>query len=132
MKKPDFPIKTVDELETLARSLRWQWFERLVAFVFEQNDFKVDHNKVLVFDKSTKRQYDVIAERFEKIWLVECKKQKNLNINEAIKKHLERCEMYHKKTGKTVVPLIVTMNQEAQAEIPIMPLLKLNTFINEY
>lgn len=132
MKIADFPIKTVDDLENLARSLRWQWFEKLVAFIFEQNDFVVEQNKVIVFDKKTKRQYDVIAEKYGKVWLVECKKQKNLNINHAIVKHKERCEMYNKKTGKSVIPIIVTMDQELEAEIPVVPLLKLNTFINEY
>ncbi len=132
MKKTEFPIKTLDELEKLVRKVKWQWFEKLVAFVFEQNDFSVNEKRVIVFDNKTKRQYDVIAEKFGKIWLIECKKQKNLNFNQAIKKHLERCEIYKNKTKKTIVPLIVTMNQEMEAEIPIVPLLKLNTFINEY
>ncbi len=126
-----FPIKTISELEKLSRSLRWQWFERLVAFVFEQNDFAINEKRVIIFD-TTKRQYDIIAEKYGKIWLIECKKQKNLNINHAIIKHKERCEMYNKKTGKIIEPLIVTMDQELEAEIPVVPLLKLNTFINEY
>ena len=131
MKVVQFPIKTVGELEQLSRSLRWQWFEKLVAFVFEQNDFSVNEKRVIAFG-NTKRQYDVIAEKFGKVWLVECKKQKTLNFNQAIKKHLERCEIYKNKTKKTIVPLIVTMNQEMGAEIPVVPLLKLNVFINEY
>ena len=76
-------MNTVAELEKLSRSLRWQWFERLVAFVFEQNDFTVAERRVITFD-TTKRQYDVIAEKYGKVWLVECKKQKRLNFNSQI------------------------------------------------
>lgn len=164
MRKTEFPIKTIDDLENLGLAVRWQWFEKLVAFVFEQNEFAVEQNKVVVFDKNTKRQYDVVAEKFGKTWLVECKKQKKLNFNEAIRKHLERCEIYTNmvkqendrkmvhlvshivsketnipnvslhdyKTKKTIIPIIVTMYQELEAEIPVVPLLKLNAFINEY
>ena len=131
MKNLSFPIKTVSELEQLSRSLRWQWFEKFVAFVFEQNDFSISEKRVIRFG-ATKRQFDVIAEKYNKTWLVECKKQKNLNINQAIIKHMERCDMYNKKTKRTIVPLIVTMDQELEAEIPVVPLLKLNAFINEY
>ncbi len=131
MRQIEFPVKTVDELEKLGHGLRWQWFEKLVAFVFEQNDFVVAEKRVVMFG-STKRQYDVIAEKYGKIWLVECKKQKTLNVNAAIKNHQERCLLYSEKTGKQTIPLIVTMDQELDAEIPVLPLLKLNTFVNEY
>ena len=130
MKKPDFPVKTVAELEKLSRSLRWQWFERLVVFVFEKNDFSINEKRVIAFG-NTKRQYNAIAERYGKIWLIECKKQKNLNVNDAIIKHKERCLLYSNKTKKEIIPIIVTMDQEMRAEIPIVPLLKFNAFINE-
>jgi len=130
--KINFPVKTLDDLEKLGRSLRWQWFEKLVAFVFDQNDFSVNEKRVIVFDNKTRRQYDVIAEKFDKVWLVECKKQKKLNINDTVMKHKERCKIYGNKKEKAVISLIVTMDQEMLAEIPVVPLLKLNTFINEF
>src|SRR3990167_8290015 len=99
MKPVNFPVKSVDDLEKLGRELRWQWFEKLVAFVFEQNDFKIEEKRVVIFG-NTKRQYDVVAEKYNKIWLIECKKQKNLNFNAAIKKHQERCNLYNTKINK--------------------------------
>ncbi len=131
MRKTEFPVKTIDDLEKLGRAVKWQWFEKLVAFVFEQNDFIVKEKRVIVF-ANTKRQYDVIAEMYGKTWLVECKKQKNLNFIEAVRKHQERCLLYSNHIGKQIIPIIVTMSQELDTEIPVVPLLKLNTFINEY
>jgi len=48
--------------------MKWQYFEKLVAFIFDNNDFEVKHNSVLKLGK-TKRQFDVIAERFGTVFL---------------------------------------------------------------
>jgi hypothetical protein len=127
----DFIIQNVSELESLSRKVRWQYFERLVAFIFEQNNFKVEHNKVIVFPEG-KRQFDVIAKRFDKIFAVECKKQQHLQISAAMDKHAERSLLLSEKLGQEVIPVIVTLCDEVEdAALHVIPLLKLNSFLSE-
>ncbi|MBI2584021.1 MAG: restriction endonuclease [Candidatus Aenigmarchaeota archaeon] len=126
-----FSINSVDDLDKLSHKVKWQFFEKLVAFVFEQNGFAVRQNVVLQLG-GTKRQFDVLAERFGILFAIECKKQKKLAVSSAIDKHLERCEMLAENFGKEAMPLIVTLHDEMTGSgIPIVPLLKLNAFINE-
>ncbi len=132
-----FPIKSVADLEKLSNSVKWQYFEKLVAFIFEQNGFETKQN-VIVKDGFQKRQFDVIAKRYGSTYLVECKKwksrkQKTGALKSAVKKHLERCRLYEELHG-SAVPLIVTLLEEEINEhngIAIIPILKLNSYILE-
>jgi hypothetical protein len=71
--------------------------------------------------------------------LVECKKWAGNRyrlsaLKAAIKKHKERSEFYRILTNENVIPIIVTLIEEEiifYEEIPIVPILKLNSFINE-
>ena len=82
--------------------MKWQYFEKLVAFVFEKNDFSVRQNVVMKFPEG-KRQFDVIAERFDVLFLVECKKwsKHNAAIKKAVNEHLERCRLFIKNEKKS-------------------------------
>ena len=132
-----FPIKSVDDLERLSTEMKWQYFEKLVGWIFEQNDFSVEVSRVFVYPEG-KRQYDVIAKRFGKTFLVECKKWKRSNssaIKKAIEDHLEKTKLYTEKQKEEVFPLVVTLLQDNITEhegVPIVPVDKLNTFINQY
>ena len=59
-----FAINSLSELESLSQKVRWQYFEKLVAFIFEQNGFDVKQNTVIVKGK-TRKQFDVIAVRYD-------------------------------------------------------------------
>lgn len=128
-----FTIKSVSELESLSQKVKWQYFEKLVAFIFEQNGFETKQNVVVVKGK-TKRQFDVIAVRYNKTYLVECKKwRRNISgaLKKAAKEHKGRCEFYKSAYGKAN-PLIVTLKDvNTEATIPIIPIMKLNAYINE-
>lgn len=139
-----FPIKNLDELKALGRRMKWQYFEKLVGWIFEKNDFEIDVNKVVVFE-NTRRQFDVIAKRFGTIFVVECKKwsgkrNKTGLIKKAVEKHLEKCELYRKFQNKElmsleVIPLVVTLQEEdltLYESVPVIPIEKLNTFINNF
>jgi protease II len=131
-------ISTVDDLERVSKEVIWQNFERLVGFIFEANNFQVDINKVRTLNKK-RRQYDVIAEKNDKTYLIECKKWSGNRyrlsaIKRAIEKHKDRAEFYRNLTGKDAIPIIVTFIEEDikfHEDVPIVPIFRLNSFINE-
>lgn len=136
----EFPVQNISDLESLSYAVKWQYFEKLVAWIFEQNDFSARQNVVMKLP-GWKRQFDVIAEKDNIIFLVECKKwtmkQRASALGVAGKKHLERCELFalnYNETGKKIIPLIVTLVDDDVMEssgIPVVPILKLNSFLNE-
>ena len=66
-------IQSIEDLAVVSEEVVWQNFERLAAFIFEKNNFRVKVNTVKTYNK-TKRQYDVIAWKGNQTFLVECKK----------------------------------------------------------
>jgi hypothetical protein len=131
-------IKTIDDLERVSKEVVWQNFEVLVGFIFEANDFQVNINKVRTFNKK-RRQYDVIAKKNDKTYLIECKKWAGNRyrlsaLKKAIEKHKERTEFYRNLTEEKSIPIIVTFVEEDikfYEDMPIVPILRLNSFINE-
>jgi len=110
----------------------------LVGFIFEANDFQVNINKVRTFNKK-RRQYDVIAKKNDKTYLIECKKWAGNRyrlsaLKKAIEKHKERTEFYRNLTEEKSIPIIVTFVEEDikfYEDMPIVPILRLNSFISE-
>ena len=137
MQPAGFRINSISDFEHLSHSVKWQYFEKLVAWIFDKNSFETRQNIIVKFH-GQKRQFDVIAEKYGKIYLVECKKWKSRKekvsaLKSAVKKHKERCELYSIKEGKEVHPIIVTLLEEDIAEhegVPIVPIMKLDWFIN--
>src|SRR3989338_11663133 len=100
-----FQISSLEDLQTLSKQVKWQYFEKLVGWIFEQNGFSV---KVNFVSKNPRRQYDVVAEKFNKIFIVDCKKwkggrYKSTQLRYAVEKHLERCGLFDSKKEK--IPL---------------------------
>jgi Holliday junction resolvase len=131
-------IKSIEDLEKVSKAVVWQNFERLVSFIFEENGFQVKTNMVKTFNRK-RRQYDVIAKKNNEIFLVECKKwagnRTRLSaLKAAIEKHKERTEFYKNLTKEHAIPIIVTLIEEEikfYEEVPIVPISKLNSFLNE-
>jgi Holliday junction resolvase len=131
-------IKSIEDLEKVSKAVVWQNFERLVSFIFEENGFQVKTNMVKTFNRK-RRQYDVIAKKNNEIFLVECKKwagnRARLSaLKAAIEKHKERTEFYKNLTKEHAIPIIVTLIEEEikfYEEVPIVPISKLNSFLNE-
>jgi len=149
-----FPIKNLNELHSISYRVKWQYFEKLVAWIFEQNDFDVKQN-VVIKSAVGKRQFDVIAAKYDKLFLVDCKKwrskgQRIAALKSAVKKHLERCDIYSMKSeikskksaasdsayfhgNKKIIPVIVTLLEEDIMDyenVPIVPIMKLDWFLN--
>ena len=131
-------IKTIEDFQKVSREAIWQDFERLAAFIFAENDFHVKTNKVKTSNKK-RRQYDVIARKNSKTFLIECKKWSGNRyrlsaLKTAVKKHKERCEFYRNLTDENPIPIIVTLIEEEILifeSVPIVPISRLNSFINE-
>lgn len=131
-------IKNHEDLQKVSKEVVWQNFERLTAFIFEENNFQVETGKVKTSNKK-RRQYDVIAKKKGKTFLVECKKWAGNRyrlsaLRSAVRKHKERSEFYRKLTNENAIPIIVTLIEEEILlceEVPIVPISKLNSFINE-
>ena len=131
-------INSIEDLEQVSKEAVWQNFERLVGFIFEMNDFQVNINRVRTFNKK-RRQYDVIAKKNERIYLVECKKWAGNRyrlsaLRKAIRQHKERTNFYRNLTGEEAIPIIVTLIEEDIKffeDMPIVPIFRLNSFINE-
>jgi hypothetical protein len=131
-------IKCIEDLQKVSMEVVWQNFERLTAFIFEENNFLAATNTVKTL-KKRRRQYDVIAKANNRTFLVECKKwagnRSRLSaVKRAIELHKERTEFYHYLTREDAIPIIVTLVEEeirSYEGVPIVPILKLNSFINE-
>ncbi len=135
----EFPVKKMQDLESLGHRMKWQFFERLVAFVFEQNEWKVSVNVVKHLGHG-KRQYDVIAASPRHIFAADCKRwtgrrYKASLLRAAAGKQIERCMWLKPGAKNKIIPLIVTLMPEdiiIHDGVPIVPILMLNTFIRTW
>ncbi|MEI7433609.1 MAG: restriction endonuclease [Methanomicrobiales archaeon] len=126
-------------METVSEEVIWQNFERLTAFIFEKNDFRVTVNTVKILNKK-RRQFDVIARKGNQTFLVECKKWAGNRyrlsaLKKAVEQHKERTAFYESITNENVIPVVVTLIEEeirVYEGVPLVPVLKLNTVINEF
>lgn len=131
-------IARIEDLETVSEESVWQNFERLAAFIFEKNEFSVKVNTVKILNKK-RRQYDVIARKSNQTFLIECKKWAGNRyrlsaLKTAIGQHKERTTFYESIMHVDAVPIIVTLIEEEIRifeGVPLVPVHKLNSFINE-
>jgi protease II len=132
-------IQSIEDLAVVSEEVVWQNFERLAAFIFEKNNFRVKVNTVKTCHK-TKRQYDVIAWKGNQTFLVECKKWAATRyrlsaIKKAVEQHKERTAFYADITNEDAIPLLVTLIEEEiplYEGVPIVSIQKLNSFVNEF
>jgi len=131
-------IGSIEDLEKVSGEVIWQNFERLAGFIFEKNDFMVAVNTVKTAGKK-RRQYDVIAWKDDQTILIECKKWSGDRyrlsaLKRAIVQHKERTLFYESITDEDAIPVIVTLIEEeirVYEGVPIVPVRKLNSFIEE-
>jgi len=131
-------IGSIEDLEIVSEEVIWQNFERLAAFIFEKNDFSVRVNTVKTCHKK-RRQYDVIARKSDQTFLVECKKWAGSRyrlsaLKKAVEQHKERTTFYYDITNEDAIPVLVTLVEEEiqlYNGVPLVPVLKLNSFLHE-
>ncbi|MBR9679404.1 MAG: restriction endonuclease [Nanoarchaeota archaeon] len=119
-------ITNENELEEFLKKTGWQSFEKLVANIFEEHGYSTKINTVL---KNT--QIDVIAKKYGKKIVIECKKWKTNNstkIKKETTKQKRRVELINADEA-----IIVTLKEFKEKEInkvKIVPLNKLNNYLN--
>lgn len=131
-------IGSIAELDTVAGGSAWQDFERLTAFIIEQNGFEVSVGTV-IHRNGKRRQYDVIARRGGCTLLAECKQWSGSRyrlsaLRQAVVQHRERADFYEAITREDAVLLIMTLIDEeirVIAGVPLVPVHRLNAFIAE-
>lgn len=131
-------IGTIDDLERVSAEVIWQHFERLTGFIFEKNDFSVSVN-IVKTSRRQRRQYDVIARRNGRTFLVECKKWAGNRyrlsaLKKAVGQHRERTAFYEDLTEEPAVPVVVTLIEETvlvHEGVPLVPITRLDAFIRE-
>jgi Holliday junction resolvase len=131
-------ITSIEDLEIVSEEIIWQNFERLAAFIFEKNEFKVITNSVKTGNKK-RRQYDVIAWKSNQTFLVECKKWAGNRyrlsaLKKAVEQHKERTTFYESIMNEDAIPVVVTLVEEEirlYEGVPLVPIQKLNSFIYE-
>jgi hypothetical protein len=131
-------IKDHNDLQKASSESIWQNFERLVAFIFEKNDYLVEIGRVKTSNKK-RRQYDVIARSKDRTFLVECKRWSGNRyrlsaLKKAVGDHRERAEFFRKVTNECAIPIIVTLIEEeihVFEDVPLVPVFRLNSFLAE-
>jgi hypothetical protein len=131
-------IGSLEDLEIVSEDVIWQNFERLAGFIFEKNDFRVAVNTVKTLHKK-RRQYDVIARKSDRTFLVECKKWAGSRyrlsaLKRAVVQHKERTAFYENIMNEDAIPVIVMLVEEevrVYEGVPLVPVRKLNSFIAE-
>jgi HJR/Mrr/RecB family endonuclease len=119
-------ITNENELQEFLNITGWQSFEKLVASIFEEHGYKTTVNTVI-----NGTQIDVIAEKYGKKIVVECKKWKMNSQSKLVKetfKQRKRMEIINANEG-----IIVTLKEFTEKEInkiKIVPLNKLNNYLN--
>jgi hypothetical protein len=131
-------IEKIGDLETVSEESAWQNFERLAAFIFEKNEFATKVGTVKTLNRK-RRQYDVIARKGDRTFLVECKKWAGSRyrlsaLKRAVLQHKERTAFYERIMSEDALPVIVTLIEEeilVYEGVPIVPVLRLDSFISE-
>jgi hypothetical protein len=131
-------IEGIGDLETVSEKSAWQNFERLTAHIFEKNEFAAKVGTVKTLDRK-RRQYDVIARKGDRTFLVECKKWAGSRyrlsaLKLAVLQHKERTAFYEQIMNEDAHPVIVTLIEETilvYEGVPLVPVYRLDAFIRE-
>ncbi len=128
-------IKEGLTLEEALRETDWKDFESLVAEIFEIHGYKTKKN--FRFKTFKWFEIDVIAEKSDFVFCVECKKwgkgrYKKSQIRKACKIHSLKTFEFSKFIDKRTIPLIVTYLEEdiiKENDVIVVPIWKLNSFL---
>ena len=130
-----FAITLGATIEDVSEYLTWRDFETLTGIVLEENDFDVTKNLILT---KPRMEIDVIGKKMNLALLIDCKHWKNMSksaLDEIVKKQIERVKRYVAEENITALPVIVTLHHEGIQlvdNVPIVPIMKLTSFLDEF
>ena len=130
-----FAITLGATIEDVSEYLTWRDFEALTGIILEENGFDVTKNLVLT---KPRMEIDVIGKKMNLALLIDCKHWKTMSksaLDEIVKKQIERVKRYVADEDITALPVIVTLHQEGTQlveNVPIVPIMKLPSFLDEF
>ena len=130
-----FAITLGADVESVSEYLTWRDFESITGLILEEKDFDVTKN--LIFTKP-RMEIDVIGKKMDIALLIDCKHWKTMSksaLDEIVKKQVERVKRYVADESISALPVIVTLHQEEIQfvdNVPIVPIMKLSSFLDEF
>ena len=130
-----FAINLGADLEDVSEYLNWKDFESLTGIILEEKDFEVTKNLILT---NPRMEIDVIGKKMDIALLIDCKHWKNMSksaLDEIVKKQIERVKHFVSIENMSALPVIVTLHQETIqfiGNVPIVPIMKLSSFLDEF
>ena len=130
-----FAIKLGADVESVSEYLAWQDFESITGLILEEKDFDVTKNLILT---KPRMEIDVVGTKMDIALLIDCKHWKTMSksvLNDIVKKQVERVKRYVADENISALPVIVTLHQEEIQfvdNIPIVPIMKLSSFLDEF
>ena len=130
-----FAITLGATIEDVSEYLTWRDFEAITGIILEENGFDVTKNLVLT---KPRMEIDVIGKKMNLALLIDCKHWKTMSksaLDGIVKKQIERVKRYVADEDITALPVIVTLHQEGTQlveNVPIVPIMKLPSFLDEF
>jgi hypothetical protein len=130
-----FAINLGATIEDVSEYLTWKDFESLTGLILEEKDFDVTKNLILT---KPRIEIDVIGKKMDIALLIDCKHWKNMSkssLQEIVKKQIARVKRYVSDESISALPVIVTLHQEEIQfidNVPIVPIMKLSSFLDEF
>ena len=130
-----FAINLGATIEDVSEYLTWRDFESLTGLILEEKDFDVTKNLILT---KPRMEIDVIGKKMDIALLIDCKHWKAMSksaLDEIVKKQIERVKRYVADESMSALPVIVTLLQEEIQfvdNVPIVPIMKLSSFLDEF
>ena len=130
-----FAIKLGADVESVSEYLTWQDFESITGLFLQEKDFDVTKNLILT---KPRMEIDVVGTKMDIALLIDCKHWKTMSksaLDEIVKKQVERVKRYVADENMSALPVIVTLHQEEIQfieNVPIVPIMKLSSFLDEF
>jgi hypothetical protein len=130
-----FAINLGATIEDVSEHLTWRDFESLTGLILEEKDFDVTKNIILT---KPRMEIDVIGKKMDIALVIDCKHWKTMSksaLDEIVKKQIERVKRCVTDESISALPVIVTLHQEEVQlvdNVPIVPIMKLSSFLDEF
>ena len=130
-----FAIKLGATVEDVSEYLTWQDFESITGLILQEKNFDVTKNLIL---SKPRMEIDVVGIKMDIALLIDCKHWKTMNksaLDEIVKKQVKRVKRYVADENMSALPVIVTLHQEEiqlVENVPIVPIMKLSSFLDEF
>ena len=130
-----FAINLGATIEDVSEYLTWRDFESLTGLILEEKDFDITKNFIMT---KPRIEIDVVGKKMNTALLIDCKHWKTMSksaLDEIVKKQIERVKRYVADESMSALPVIVTLHQEEIQfvdNVPIVPIMKLSSFLDEF